>query len=201
MKKLITLLLPSLFAVSSGALLVGCTGKPTENAAAPVASSIPTLVSTSKAPKTPFLAADEAVRSKVAGRVWEVFFASGDHVQKDQVLLKLAVPLPNPARQHLQALYQQRQQQYNSLSASHLQHPSSASRARLDSVQLRLQEVKQRLQQLTPQLGFVYVAAPKEGFITDKTVVAGDYLVIGSAVATLASAPATVPNVLFSSAD
>ncbi|QDA60231.1 efflux RND transporter periplasmic adaptor subunit [Hymenobacter jejuensis] len=198
MKKLITLLLPSLFAVSSGALLVGCTDKPTENAAATVASSIPTLVSTSKAP---ILAADEAVRSKVAGRVWEVFFASGDHVQKDQVLLKLAVPLPNPARQHLQALYQQRQQQYNSLSASHLQHPSSASKARLDSVQLRLQEVKQRLQQLTPQLGFVYVAAPKEGFITDKTVVAGDYLVIGSAVATLASAPATVPNVLFSSAD
>lgn len=130
------------------------------------------------------------VPATVAGRVWEVYFTEGQRVRQGQLLLKVAQKLVSAEHHRLQQLLSRQQLQQATLTA---QRPTAAASELAAAVAL-VAATTQQLAALPTQLSFQFVTAPHDGVMVRRSVAAGKYLSVGTAIGQLAPLPALPPD-------
>ena len=118
------------------------------------------------------------------GRVADVLAQRGSFVRKGDVIVKMEVNDLPQQLDRAQALYKQRQIEFNG--AEQLAQKGFQGKARLAAAAAALSDAKANVYSLQLQLDKTTITAPISGILNDRHVEVGDFLAKGNPIATIA---------------
>jgi multidrug efflux pump subunit AcrA (membrane-fusion protein) len=162
-------------------------------AAASTDPSVKTRVRQSQAlPATAIPTKPVVVRTRTAGRVWEVYVKNGQHVEQGQTLLKMASDVQTPTHPGYQIDFDIAQLQYKKVLALHKAQKATPEEVAAAKAQVRM--AKKMLNDGPQQLQFSFVSAPISGVLSGHSLVAGDQLQSNALVVLITAEPARKPK-------
>lgn len=180
-------------ALAAGVLLLAGCGKKAAISAAPSAAAVqPVEVAgvakrdlTESLSLVGSLAPNEAaqIRAEISGQVRAVLFEEGQHVTKNQVLLR--VDDAELRAQLAQAEARFRLAELNLKRSEDLTQARSMSQAEADRMQSDFASAEAELQLLRVRLAKTEIKAPFEGIVGARTISPGDYVTAATAITTL----------------
>jgi len=123
------------------------------------------------------------LKAEVDGRVVEILKQRGEPVKTGEALLKIALNDRPQMLQHAKAELAQRQLEYEG--ASSLNTKGFQGKAEVARKKALLKESQARVAALQREIRNTVIKAPFNGVMLERTVEVGDYLSVGTAVATI----------------
>lgn len=133
------------------------------------------------------------VKAQTAGRVAEVAAAEGSRVAAGDLLVRIAMDDRQARLREAEALVAQRESEYRA--AENLGASGYQARVRVDEAKAALEAARARLAAIREDIGHTEVGAPFAGYLEERPTEVGDFLDVGSPVATVADLDPIVVSV------
>ncbi len=123
------------------------------------------------------------LRAETAGRISKILAPRGKAVKAGEVLLKIAMNDRQQELDHLNALLKQKQLEYDGTRS--LNNKGFQGKIHLAETRAALKEIQARIAQLRRDMENTRIKAPFDGILLERRVEIGDYVSIGSDLATI----------------